>query len=74
MYLFVLVFNLVNNEDVEATKRKIEAHKRDNKDLIQHNKFKKVTHHPPCDVLSIDTVIYFRQENFVIGYFLSSSY
>lgn len=39
----VSVFNLVNNEDVEETKRKVEAHKRDNKELIQHNKFKKVS-------------------------------
>lgn len=45
MFTFSPVFNLVNNVDVEETKKKVESHKRENKDQIQHNKFKKVATH-----------------------------
>ncbi|KAF6035961.1 hypothetical protein EB796_005728 [Bugula neritina] len=36
-----IIFNLVNGVDVESTKKKVEAYKKENKELIAHNKFKK---------------------------------
>lgn len=39
---FPAVFNLSNGIDVEATKKKVESYKRDNKDLIQRNKLRQV--------------------------------
>lgn len=35
-----IIYNLANGINVEATKKKVEAYKRDNKDAIQKNKFK----------------------------------
>lgn len=37
-----VVFNLVNDIDIESTRKKVEAYKKDNKELITKNRFKKV--------------------------------
>lgn len=47
-----LVFNLVNDVDVESTRRKVEAYRKANKELIAKNKFKKV-----CKILASNTFI-----------------
>ncbi|XP_067942517.1 CDK-activating kinase assembly factor MAT1-like isoform X2 [Watersipora subatra] len=36
-----IIFNLVNDVDAESTRKKVEAYRKENKDLIAHNKFKK---------------------------------
>ena len=43
LFLFT-VFNLSNGIDVEATKERIEAYKRENKDVIRKNRSKMVSY------------------------------
>ncbi|PIK56131.1 putative CDK-activating kinase assembly factor MAT1 [Apostichopus japonicus] len=45
-------FNLSNGIDVEATKKKVESYKRDNKDLIQRNKLRQSK-----DILFINSIL-----------------
>lgn len=40
--LFLVVYNLTNNIDVENTKLRMEQYQRENKDIIQRNKAKLV--------------------------------
>ncbi|XP_071834611.1 CDK-activating kinase assembly factor MAT1-like [Apostichopus japonicus] len=47
-----IIFNLSNGIDVEATKKKVESYKRDNKDLIQRNKLRQSK-----DILFINSIL-----------------